>query len=152
VDVGLFRRVDGPYVIYDGRLLPFRDAAFDTTLLLLTLHHCAAPETVLDEALRVTRQRLIVLESVYRNGWERLCLDLLDGKLNRYRHHGHMPAAVGFRRPQEWEQCFASRRLKIVERRWLGSWWERLLHHPVLFVLEKVADMPCGESGLSEGE
>lgn len=151
VDVGPFRRVDGPYVTYDGSRLPFRDAAFDTTLLLLTLHHCAEPETVLDEAVRVTQQRLIVLESVYRNGWERLWLDLLDGKLNRYRHHGQMPVAVGFRRPQEWEQCFASRRLKVVERRWLGSWWERLVHHPVLFVLEKVVDMPCGESRLPKG-
>jgi hypothetical protein len=24
-----------------------------------------------------------------------------------------------------------------VYSRWLGSWWERLVHHPLLFVLEK---------------
>jgi ubiquinone/menaquinone biosynthesis C-methylase UbiE len=123
VDVGPFRRIEGSYVTHDGRRLPFGDAAFDTTLLLLTLHHCAVPETVLDEAVRVTRQRLIVVESVYRNRRERFWLTLLNGKLNRYRHHGRMPAALAFRRPQEWAQLFASRRLNVVETRWLGSWW-----------------------------
>jgi len=58
VDVGLFSKAPLPYVAYDGLRLPFADATFDTTLVLLTLHHCAAPEPVLDEALRVTRQRL----------------------------------------------------------------------------------------------
>jgi ubiquinone/menaquinone biosynthesis C-methylase UbiE len=139
-DVGLFRRVDAAYVTYDGSRLPFRDAAFDTTLLLLTLHHCAAPETVLDEAVRVTRRRLIVLESVYRNWRERFWLDLLDSRLNRYRHHGQMPVALAFRCPQEWEWLFASRRLKVVATHYLGSWWERLVHHPALFVCEKTPE------------
>jgi SAM-dependent methyltransferase len=139
--VGPFRRVEGVYVTYDGSRLPFRDAAFETTLLLLTLHHCVAPETVLDEAVRVTRRRLIVLESVYRNWRERFWLDLLDGKLNRYRHNGQMPVALAFRPPQKWEQLFASRRLKLVETHWLGSWWERLVHHPVLFVCDKTREI-----------
>jgi SAM-dependent methyltransferase len=138
VDVGLFRRADGPYVTYDGGRLPFRDATFDTTALLLTLHHCAAPEAVMDEALRVTRQRLIVTESVFRNRYERFWLELLDGRLNRHRHHGQMPVALAFRRFQEWRQAFESRRLQVVEIRWLGSRWERLVHHPVLYVLDKV--------------
>jgi len=39
--------------------LPFVDATFDTTLISLALHHCADPEGVLDEGIRVTRFRLI---------------------------------------------------------------------------------------------
>lgn len=66
VDVGAFRRAAGTYVVYDGVRLPFADRVFDTTLVLLTLHHCAAPAVVLDEAIRVTRRRLVVTESVYR--------------------------------------------------------------------------------------
>src|SRR2546427_1259923 len=50
---------------------PFRDGTFDTTLISLALHHCEAPEAVLDEAVRVTRSRLLVVESVYRNSRER---------------------------------------------------------------------------------
>ena len=137
VDVGAFRRAAGPYVTYDGTRLPFPDAAFDTTLLLLTLHHCVEPEAVLDEVLRVTRRRLIVMESVYRNRLERFWLDLLDGWLNRYRHDGKMTVPLAFRGPQEWQRLFVSRGLRVVEIRWLGSWGERLVHHPLLFVLEK---------------
>ena len=61
VDVGPFRRAGGPYVTYDGGRLPFGDLVFDTTLLLLALHHCAEPDAVLREALRVARRRLIVM-------------------------------------------------------------------------------------------
>ncbi len=137
VDVGAFRRTSGPYVAYDGTRLPFRDATFDTTLLLLTLHHCADPASVLDEALRVTRRRLVVTESVCENRRDRFWLDLLDGRLNRRRHGGAMPVALGFRPAEGWQALFASRGLATLHARWLGAWWERLVHRPRLFVLER---------------
>lgn len=149
VDVGPFRRAAGAYVIYAGSLLPFGDGAFDTTLVLLALHHCPKPESVLDEGLRVTRRRLIVMESVYRNPLERFWLDVLDGRLNGYRHGGRMNVPFTFKRPAEWRELFRSRGLRTVETRWLGSWWERLVHHPLLFVLDKsghvnVDSQDCG--------
>jgi SAM-dependent methyltransferase len=135
-DVGPFARVAVPYVVYDGTRLPFRDAAFETTLLLLTLHHCETPERVLDEAIRVTRTRLVVSESVVRSRLDRCWLDLLDGRFNRLRHGGLMPVPLGFRRAEEWEQLFASRGLALGATRWLGGRVERLIHHPRLFVLD----------------
>jgi SAM-dependent methyltransferase len=135
-DVGAFPRTVVPYVVYDGERLPFKDLAFDTTLLLLTLHHCAKPEAVLDEALRVTRRRVIVTESVHRTRCDRFWLDLLDGRLNRLRHGGRMPPALAFRRAEEWHALFASRGLEIRATAWLGGRLERLVHHPRLFVLD----------------
>jgi ubiquinone/menaquinone biosynthesis C-methylase UbiE len=137
VDIGPYQRIAAPYLIYDGTRLPFHDASFDTTLISLALHHCADPEAVLDEALRVTAARLIILESVYRNRCERFCLERLDDWLSRYRHGGEMHPALAFKRVDEWQRIFAARSLEIVDRRWLGSRWERLVHQPVLFVLEK---------------
>ena len=135
-DVGPFARVAVPYVVYDGTRLPFGDASLETTLLLLTLHHCEKPERVLDEAIRVTRIRLIVTESVVRNRRDRFWLDLLDGRFNRLRHEGRMPVPLGFRRAEEWEQLFASRGLALRATRWLGGRLERLIHHPRMFVLD----------------
>jgi SAM-dependent methyltransferase len=143
-DLGPFRRAPGPYVRYDGARLPFPADAFDTTLLLLTLHHCTDPEAVLDEAIRVTRRRLVVTESVHRNRRDRFWLELLDGRINRHRHGGLMPVPRAFREPAAWETLFASRGLRVRERRWLGAWWERLVHHPLLFVLERARQTPVG--------
>ena len=139
VDIGPYQRITAPYLIYDGTRLPFHDASFDTTLISLALHHCADPEAVLDEALRVTATRLIILESVYRNRIERFCLERLDDWLSRYRHGGEMHPALAFKRVDEWQRIFTARSLEIVDWRWLGSRWERLVHQPVLFVLEKPA-------------
>jgi SAM-dependent methyltransferase len=136
-DIGPYQRVPGPYLIYDGTRLPFHDATFDTTLISLALHNCADPEAVLDEALRVTAIRLIILESVYRNRWERFYLERLDGWLNRYRHGGDVYPALAFKQVDEWQRIFAARSLATVDRRWLGSRWERLVHQPALFVLNK---------------
>jgi SAM-dependent methyltransferase len=138
VDIGPYRQVPVPYLIYDGSRLPFENGTFDTTLISLALHHCADPEAVLDEALRVTSLRLIILESVYRNRWERFCLEHLDGWLNRYRHGGEMHLPLAFKRAEEWQQLFDARPVRIIDRLWLGSRWERLVHQPLLFVLEKV--------------
>jgi SAM-dependent methyltransferase len=135
-DVGDFGRTSRPYVVYDGRRLPFGDEAFDTTLLLLTLHHCDDPERVLDEARRVTRHRLIVTESIFENRWDRFWLDLLDRHLNARRHGGAMNVPLAFRRPDEWRALFAAHGIALVQTRWLGGWWERLVHHPILFVLD----------------
>jgi SAM-dependent methyltransferase len=126
-------------VTYDGARLPFPDGAFDTTLILLALYHCEKPEHVLDEAVRVTRRRLIATESVYRNGRDRFWLDLLDGRLNGLRQKGQRNAPLAFRRLEEWSALFASRGLRVLEMRWIGPWWERFVHHPLLLVLEKTA-------------
>ena len=141
VDIGPFRRAAVPYVTYDGARLPFADGAFDMTLISLALHHCSRSEGVLDEAVRVTRARLIVLESVYRNASERFWLELLDGRLTGLRHGGRTPAALAFRGPEEWQALFASRHLRTVAVRWFGPRWERLVHHPLLFVLDTPRQM-----------
>jgi SAM-dependent methyltransferase len=139
VDIGRYQRMPVPYLLYDGTRLPFGDSAFDSTLISLALHHCADPEGVLDEALRVTRFRLIIIESVYRSRWERFCLERLDAWLNSYRHSGTMPFPLAFKAAEEWQRVFDARALQTVVQRWLGSWWERLVHQPVLFVLDKAA-------------
>ena len=120
---------------------------FIVWLLLVHTLRIAPGRRPLDEALRVTRRRLIVTESVYRSRLERFWLDLLDGRLNRLRHGGRMDVPPGFRAPDGWRRSFESRGLRVLEARWLGSRWERLVHHPLLFVLEREASRNVGASG-----
>jgi SAM-dependent methyltransferase len=137
VDVGAFRKTRVPYVVYDGRRLPFAAGRFDTAVVLLTLHHCVDPDRVVDEALRVARYRVIITESVYRNALDLWWLHRLDHRLNGRRHGGGMPGPFRFRRAEEWAASFARPGVVVRPAQWLGSWWERLVHHPVLFVLDR---------------
>ena len=39
--------------------------------------------------------------------------------------------------PHERQALLESRGLRPIEAQGLGPWWERLVHHPLMFVLEK---------------
>ncbi|MDO9580787.1 MAG: methyltransferase domain-containing protein [Bacteroidales bacterium] len=49
-----------PFVIYDGKNLPFGNLEFDVSLLNETLHHCEDPESVLIEARRVAKSIYVI--------------------------------------------------------------------------------------------
>lgn len=49
----------------EGEPLPFASNSFDTVLLLTVLHHANCPLQVFGESLRVSRNRIIVIESVF---------------------------------------------------------------------------------------
>ena len=47
-------------IIYDGKHLPFPDQSFDTSLLLMVLHHIPEPSVVFSEAARVGKELVII--------------------------------------------------------------------------------------------
>ena len=49
-----------PFVIYDGKNLPFGNSEFEVSLLNETLHHCEDPESVLIEARRVAKSVYVI--------------------------------------------------------------------------------------------
>ena len=53
------------------------------------------------------------------------------------RHGGAMPAPLAFRTSAGWRALFAARGLRLLAERPIAPWWERLIHHPVLYVLER---------------
>jgi len=61
VDVADIRkRKKLPFVIYDGKNLPFDNLEFDVSILNETLHHCEDPETVIIEARRVAKSIYVI--------------------------------------------------------------------------------------------
>jgi ubiquinone/menaquinone biosynthesis C-methylase UbiE len=58
--VDIRQRKKLPFVIYDGKHLPFRNSEFDVSILNETLHHCEDPESVLIEARRVAKSIYVI--------------------------------------------------------------------------------------------
>ena len=63
---------DGPiqFRVHGGRDWPFPAESFDVVMLAFMLHHCEAQSSVIDEAVRVARDRVIVFEATPRNRLE----------------------------------------------------------------------------------
>jgi ubiquinone/menaquinone biosynthesis C-methylase UbiE len=58
--VDIRKRKKLPFVIYDGKNLPFGNLEFDVSLLNETLHHCEDSESVLIEARRVAKSIYVI--------------------------------------------------------------------------------------------
>jgi anti-anti-sigma factor len=67
-----------PLAIYDGTILSFDDKSFDTTLMINVLSHSKSPIDSLREAIRVTRNRIIIKETVYFNEAQRFFCEFMD--------------------------------------------------------------------------
>ena len=95
-----------PYVrVPEDGPLPFAGGAFDAVVLVYVLHHARDPERLLAEAHRVSADRVVVLESVFRTEAERRWLRRLDVLANRLRGAGPMRAQeahLAFRPAEAW--------------------------------------------------
>jgi alpha-1,6-mannosyltransferase len=142
VDVCDANRTDRRLVVYDGARLPFDENAFDVVILSFVLHHAKGPDTVLAEATRVARSRLIILESVYKSDTERRLLEIVDRTVNRLRGDWITSddADLHFRKAQEWEEGIQAAGGKILDQRHWGRFW----HRKALFVVD-VSGQPAAD-------
>jgi len=69
--------------VYDGYTLPFPAGHFDVSLMFYVLHHCYNPQRLLDEAVRVTRQKLIIIEKFNLADADAASLDLTERQSHR---------------------------------------------------------------------
>ncbi len=72
VDVAQYNQTDLPLTVCDSRALAFADNSFDFAVLSFVLHHTPKPEIILQEALRVAPQVIVVENDV--RGLLRSCL------------------------------------------------------------------------------
>ncbi len=128
MDVVDFNRTGLPMQTYDGSELPFPDRSFDVVLLVFVLHHCKDSETTLKESLRVARERVVVLESVYERAFDHRLLRFLDRVANRLRSGGLMRTQEGdltFRRAEEWVALFERHGAQMCGTVRKGRWVHR---------------------------
>jgi hypothetical protein len=70
-------------LIYPGYPIPFADKAFQTSILVFTLHHIPSNKEFFKEIVRVTEKRIILVEETYDNIFQKLHLYFRDWKVNR---------------------------------------------------------------------
>ncbi len=120
--------------LFDGKTLPFRDKSFDFSLLIGVLHHVEKQQHLLDEAMRVTRKRIIIFEDVYFNPLEKQWIKIRD-ILGNIPEEPHMHFALNFHSEIEWERIFRQKGLTLVHKRTIFNPL-RCTHH-ALYVLDK---------------
>lgn len=120
-------------VIYDGRHMPFDNDHFDVALMLTILHHTESPESIIEEALRVS-SRLVIIEDIYDNVFHKYVTFFFDSLLNlEFFGHPHTNKS-----DQSWRQTFENMGLKVVDAKYQYS---HIFFKHVTYHLEKVADV-----------
>jgi SAM-dependent methyltransferase len=99
-----------PIKVYDGKTIPFANDSFDYVMLITVLHHTDDYVPVIQEALRVSRKGIILLDHQYNNFFEWLMLAIIDWP-------GNVPFGVytpfNFKTRSEWIALF--KQLQIEE-------------------------------------
>jgi len=123
-------------ILYNGEDIPFPVNSFDTSLLIFTLHHCLNPLKVLNEAKRVTKEKIIIIEDIPTSLINKIFLYFWDIIIN-------LPSLIkppgenitfNFKTISEWQKIFNNFQLKIIFQKEFQS--NKLIHHQ-LFVLKK---------------
>ena len=118
--------------------VPVPDRSFDVAMLLFVFHHVESfedQERLLDEALRVTRRRLLVMEDTPGSRVDRAFNMAWDWVLNL--RHG-VPTPFTFRGVEDWVDLFKERDLSIAHSETYRPLWPSLKTYPhSLFVLDR---------------
>ena len=110
-----------PVRVFNGVVLPYREASIDVALLVDALHHTEDPMVLLREARRVARQALVIKDHLLQGFLAGPTLRLMDDVGNARFHvalpHTYWPKA-------RWLEAFAQLGLSV------GAWLETLGLYP----------------------
>jgi len=111
VDVLVRDRIWLPVRTFDGRRLPYPEAAFDGVMLIDVLHHTDDPEPLLREAIRVSRRWLVVKDHFLRGPVAALRLRFMDYVGNS---RFGVPLPYNYLSLQQWSGLRLHLNLKVI--------------------------------------
>ncbi len=128
-----------PFVLQsDPTRVPFEDASFDVVLLMFVFHHMERREEqehLLDEALRIAGERVIIAEDTPNSRLDRALNTAWDWLLNI--RHG-VPTPFTFRDVEQWTTLFKERNVSIAHVETYRPMWPTLGTYPhSVFVLDR---------------
>ena len=121
VDVVDYNYTTLPLLLYkqDGRV-PLADEEVDTTILYTVLHHASDPELLLEEATRVTKQRLIIKEAYIEKDEIKITNSFVDWFYNRVIGGEDINVPLNFLKVEEWEKLLNSFGFNVTETNYVG--------------------------------
>ncbi len=112
LDVVDRNQTDLPFMKHNGVKIPLPDKSFDVSLLHCSLSHCVSPESAISEVLRVTKKRIIVIESICLNETQRQFNIFFDWLFNVVLGQAE-ELAYNFKKPDDWKWFFRDLGLSI---------------------------------------
>ncbi len=101
-----------PVEEYAGGKLPYAARSFDAVILADVLHHDTEPDSLLKEAIRISRRLVIIKDHQRKGALAQQRISLIDWAANA--PYG-VPCLYRYNTPSEWEQC-RSRHQLVVEK------------------------------------
>lgn len=140
LDVINLNQTDLPLIIYDGKNMPFDNNTFDTAILVCVLHHCQDPSKVLEEAKRIVKNRIIIIEDISNGRFGGVALRCKDALVNiafcllanSLKEITNLP--FYFKTIPEWEKTFKDLNLEVVYKK---EFRPPINNHSVAFILQK---------------
>lgn len=102
------------FKLYNGKKLPFAKNTFDTVLSFHVFHHCLNPLLSIKECVRVSKNKLLVVEPVYRLKTEVYLMKLMDFFYNFWKDQ-KINLSYNFMSKSQLETLFISNGTKIIK-------------------------------------
>jgi len=106
--------------LYNGNEFPFPDNSFDTVYAIFSLHHCANEQQVLKEMKRVARKKIIIVEEVYNNIFEKYYVFAHDWITNRLESLS-MNIPFHFHTDKTWKKYIKKLELKLIHEQQISQ-------------------------------
>jgi len=137
VDVLDYNCTDLPLMLYDpeGRV-PLADEEVDTTILYTVLHHASNPEHLLEEATRVTKRRLIIMEGYVEEDDVWITNSFFDWFYNRVIGDEDVDVPLNFLKVREWEDMLRSYGFDMTAAIYVGICEPLVPEHQVLIIAD----------------
>ena len=139
VDVIDYNYTDLPLLLYkpEGKI-PLADKEVDTTILYTVLHHARDPEHLLEEATRVTNQRLVIKEAYIEKDYIRITNSFVDWFYNRVIGDEDINVPLNFLKMEEWEKLLKSYGFDVIETKYVGIDEPAVPEHHVFIIADKL--------------
>ena len=123
-----------PFQIFDGANINFPDDHFDYILISYVLHHAKEPLSLLKEAKRAAKKRIIIYEDLIE-GWLSKLICKIHSSVFSYLFQDKKGSG-NFKKEKDWKIIFKGLKLKLIFEKKVSS-----ILNPVekkLFVLNKI--------------